>query len=193
MTKQTKEQSDIQRFLARLQQFVDRKDRGALADLRHGFSPGTEYRAWPYIASVCDLQNDAQRHIWLTVAAGFATHGGTDPSAGNVGATMRSLALGREQAERKQPKEEALKSFDARFRRLLTCKDAIELCDRLRGVIRAAECHGVGMDYERLFWDLQTWHKPERQVKLHWAQYYWGEDESKGGENVNASDTDHNP
>jgi hypothetical protein len=49
------------------------------------------------------------------------------------------------------------------------------------------------MDYERLFWDLQTWHKPEKKVKLRWAQSYWREDESKGGETVDASDTDPNP
>lgn len=188
MAEHCKEQSGIQRFLARLQQFVDREDRGALADLRHGFSPGTEYRAWPYIAGMCDLKNDIQRHIWLTVAAGFATHRGTDRNAGNTGATARSLAFGRGQSEK-----DALKSFDSRFRRLLTCGDAVELCDRLRSVICAAERNGVGMDYERLFWDLQTWHKPENKVKLRWAQSYWGEGQSKGGETVDASDTDPTP
>jgi CRISPR type I-E-associated protein CasB/Cse2 len=178
MTEQKAEQAPIQRFLDRLLGFVRQEDRGALADLRHGFSPGTEYRAWPYLASVCNLTNDAQRHIWLTIAAGFATHRGSDARAGNMGNTLRKLATG----QPGESKEKALKSFDARFRRLLTCDTPEELCERLRSVIRAAERKGIGIDYERLFWDLQTWHKPESKVKLRWAQSYWEQDESKGGD-----------
>jgi len=190
MAEQTK-QSTIQQFLAKLQQFVipDQEDRGALADLRHGFSPGTEYRAWPYIASVCNLQDDKQRHIWLTISAGFATHKATDRRAGNMGATLRALAL----QQLDESKGTPLKSFDARFRRLLTCDNAIELCDRLRGIILAAQRKGIAIDLERLFRDLQTWHKPEKKVKLRWAQSYWGQEESKGGETTNASDTNPNP
>jgi hypothetical protein len=41
MEEQTTEQSTIQQFLAKLQRLVVQEDRGALADLRHGFSPGT--------------------------------------------------------------------------------------------------------------------------------------------------------
>jgi len=172
MTEQTtKQASIIQQFLARLQQFVERDDRGALADLRHGFSPGTEHRAWPYIATLCDLTNDKQRHIWLTIAAGFATHKGTDPQAGNMGTTLYKLAQGLPG----ESKEDALKSFDARFRRLLTCDNAIELCERLRSIIRAAERKGITIDYEQLFWDLQNWSKPEKKVKIRWAQSYWGQ------------------
>jgi CRISPR type I-E-associated protein CasB/Cse2 len=185
MEEQTTEQSTIQQFLAKLQRLVVQEDRGALADLRHGFSPGTEYRAWPYIANVCNLQNDTQRHIWLTIGAGFATHRATDSRTGNIGSTLRSLALG----QPGESKEKALKSFDARFRRLLTCEDAVELCDRLRSIIQAADHKGIGVDYERLFWDLQTWHKPEKKVKLRWAESYWGQEHSKGGETVDVFDT----
>jgi CRISPR type I-E-associated protein CasB/Cse2 len=88
-----------------------------------------------------------------------------------------------------ESKEKALKSFDARFRRLLTCEDAVELCDRLRSIIQAADHKGIGVDYERLFWDLQTWHKPEKKVKLRWAESYWGQEHSKGGETVDVFDT----
>jgi len=173
MTEQEVKQKDIKQFLAGLQQFVQRDDRAALADLRRGFSPGTEYRAWPYIVDVCDLRDDRQRQIWLTIAAGFATHKGTDPEAGNIGSTLRKLAKG----QPGKSEEEALKSFDARFRRLLTCDDTIELCERLRGVIRAAERKGITINYERLFWDLQKWHKPDAKVKICWAQSYWGQEQ----------------
>jgi CRISPR type I-E-associated protein CasB/Cse2 len=184
--------SAIHDFWVRLRQLTipDAEDRGALADLRHGFSPGTEYRAWPYIVSVCNLQNDTQRRIWLTVSAGFATHKATDPRAGNMGATLRTLAK-----EPGESRNEPLKSFDARFRRFLTCDNVIELCERLRGIILAAHRKNIGIDYEGLLRDLQGWREPEKRsrVKLRWAQSYWREDESKGGETVDASDTDPNP
>ena len=179
------ELSNIQQFLRRLKQYVAQEDRGALADLRHGFSPGTEYRAWPYVALVCrQLDNDIQRKIWITIGAGFATHKATDPRAGNMGATLCALS------QPGESKDKPLKSFDARFRRLLTCDNAMELCDHLRSIIVAAERKNVHIDFEQLFWDLQTWHKPEKKVKLHWAQSYWGQSESKGGEASNGSDSD---
>jgi len=180
------EPSTIQQFLGRLRQYVAQEDRGALADLRHGFSPGTEYRAWPYVAQMCRLDNDAQRKIWITIGAGFATHKATHSHAGNMGTTLRAIALN----QPSESKDKALKSFDARFRRLLTCDNAMELCDHLRGIIVAAERKSVPIDFERLFWDLQTWHKPESKVKLHWAQSYWGQSESKGGETTHDSDSD---
>lgn len=40
-----------------------RDDRGAMANLRRGFSPGTEDRAWPWVARWCDLTNNRQRVI----------------------------------------------------------------------------------------------------------------------------------
>lgn len=175
-----KKTSDIQIFLKRLQNLAARDDRGALADLRRGFSEASEYRAWPYIAGWCRRMDvDRDRRIWLTVAAGFATHLRTVPDCGNMGDVLRKLAVG------KDPKRhmEALKSFEGRFRRLLTCTDAEELCHHLPGIIRAAERKGIPIDFERLFWDLFTWHKPDSKVKIRWASSYWaGETTKEKGE-----------
>lgn len=67
-----KESNRIQTFLRKLGQCVARDERGTLADLRHGFSPVTEHRAWPHLAAWgVNLPDDRERRIWLTVAAGF--------------------------------------------------------------------------------------------------------------------------
>jgi CRISPR type I-E-associated protein CasB/Cse2 len=167
----------VQRFLSWAQSRVKAKDRGALANLRRGFSSGTEDRCWSYIAEYCDLTNDRQRIIWQTIAAGFATHEAT-ANCGNLGSTLRGLAL---EGSTGKP-EDALKSFDTRFRRLLTCSNATEVCMRLPGLIKAAQRKGFAIDYEMLYADL--WYFGER-VKLRWAASYWGAEEvqSEGGEN----------
>mgnify|MGYP001614178315 CR=1 FL=1 len=65
----------IDRFIDALRGYANPKhrDTGALADLRRGFSKATAHRAWPYLAPWCDLMDNGQRAVWLTIAAGFAT------------------------------------------------------------------------------------------------------------------------
>ena len=168
------QQSPIRGFIAYLQGRVQAQDRGVLADLRHAFSPGTEHRAWPHIASRCDLVDARQRAIWQTVAAGFATHEKTS-RCGNLGVSLRKIAL----SGANDKKEDALKSFDARFRRLLTCETAVEVCQRLVPIIRAAKQKDVQIDFERLFGDLQDWGRPDKDVKIRWAATYWSGEESQ--------------
>jgi len=144
-------------------------DRGIMADLRHGFSPATEYRAWPHIAKWCDLTNDRQRKIITTIAAGFAVHKRTAQS-GSLGQVMRLLAI-----TGQQNVDEALMTFDARFRRLLACSSAEEVCEHLPGIIKAAERKGVTICFQTLYDHL--WHWGER-VKLMWARDYWGGEQS---------------
>lgn len=161
----------IDSFLAELAGYVERNDRGALADLRRGLSPATEERAWPYLASYCDLRNHEHRLIWQTVAAGFATIERSTES-GNLGRTLRALAMG---DRRGAEGVDALKSFDARFRRLLTCRSSGDLCRHLPAIIRAAKCKGVEIDFRRLFWDLMQWDGENRDdVRARWAAAYWG-------------------
>ena len=166
----------IHKFLEWAQKKVKIQDRGTLANLRRGFSKGTENRCWPYIARYCDLEKNRERQIWQTIAAGFATHEGTI-TTGNLGTTLRHLAL---EGSTGLP-EDALKSFDARFRRILTCSKAEEVCRHLPGIIRAAKNKNIYVNYECLFNDLRYWRE---DIKLKWAAAYWGEkkDASKEGE-----------
>lgn len=169
-------QPAIQRFIRWGQSRLDARDRGVMADLRRGFSPGTENRCWPYIAKFCNIENERERRIWQCVAAGFATHEGT-AEKGNIGTTLRTLALDGSAGEI----EDALSSFDARFRRLLSCSSAIEVCDRLPGILRAAKNKGIPVNYERLFHDLLYWGNGEK-VKVRWASAYWGDKSENGAE-----------
>lgn len=161
----TRKQSHIERFLDYLTRQVE--DRGVMADLRHGLSRATEYRAWPHVIPWCGsgFDNEEERRIWLTTAAGFAIHRRTADS-GNMGTVLRSLATGDGRGEK------GLETFDARFRRFLTCSSAAEVCDHLAGVLRAAERKGMPINFAQLFTDLKYWERDDR-VKVKWATEYY--------------------
>jgi len=111
---------DAKRLLAYLREL--KNDRGAMADLRCALSssPSKRARAWPRLASVGGIGNARIE----TVAGLFAYHP-DETQTGNLGTTCHRLA-----AENN--------SFDARFRRLLSC-DRDEICERLRPVVLAAK------------------------------------------------------
>lgn len=156
---------EVERLLAFLRK--NREDRGVMADLRCGFSPAKEYRAWSHIAPYCPLKNDFKRRIVQTVAAGFATQ--PDGTAkGNLGTTMRLIAGGN---------KDGLASFEGRFRRLLTCSDTEELCRMVPSIIRTAKAKGVPVNYAQLYCDLCYWNGG--RTKVEWAEAYWG---TAGGE-----------
>ncbi len=164
-------EAKAQRLVESLQK--RREDRGFMADLRRGFNPGTEHRAWPHVAPWCELTHDRERAIHTTVMAGFAFHP-EHAADGNLGVTLRRIATG-------QGGEEGLRSFEARFRRILIC-DTAEEAARLAGyVVRAAAAKGIPVDYVALFTDLTYWGE---RVKLRWAQGYWsGVNSAENGEN----------
>lgn len=171
MTEKDKKESHIESFLEYLKRHMN--DRGMMADLRHGFSGTTAYRAWPHIVRWChDFTNKRERTIMLTVAAGFATHLKTSGN-GNMGTVFRQIATGDGKGEK------GMESFDARFRRFLACSSAEEVCDHLPGVMRAAERKGILVNFVRLYRDLQYWNE---RTKVEWASEYWRGLATEGGE-----------
>ena len=142
---------EAKRLLDYLRKFKD--DRGAMADLRCALSPAKRPRAWPLLARVGGIGNRSIE----TLAGLFAYHP-DETDSGNIGTTCWRL-----KAENN--------SFDARFRRLLSCDHRNEVCERLRPLILAAKAKGVPVNYEELFVDLRYWGD---RVKTDWAREYWG-------------------
>ncbi len=146
----------------------NRDNRGVMADLRHGASPRTRYRAWPHLAGIgCPLENQKERKILLLIGCGYAVLGGSG-SHGNMGDALRGIALGSGSGM------DGLTSFEGRFRRLLSCRTAEELCPVLYGIIRAAKQKGIAVNLRQLYWDLKKWDNDD-DVKVKWASHYWGQ------------------
>jgi CRISPR system Cascade subunit CasB len=153
-------QSSPKEFAARLLAYLNRlsEDRGAMADLRCALNPSKLHRAWPLLARVGGIGDPRIE----TIAGLFAYHP-SETGSGNLGTTCRRLA-----AENN--------SFDARFQRLLSCRDRDEICERLRPVILAAKAKGIRVNYTELYADLCYWGD---HVKARWAREYWGAPEGE--------------
>ena len=146
-----------------------REDRGFMADLRRGFSADLQHKAWPHVAQWCDLTRDRDRAIHVTVMAGFANHP-NHAVLGNLGITLRKVAIG-------QAGMDGLRSFEARFRRILTCTTVEEVCRHVAYVIRAAAARDIPVDYVELYKDLAYWSERNggQQIKVRWAAGFWSE------------------
>lgn len=152
-------------FIAWLEQNAE--DRGLMAHLRRALTSAGEHYAWPHLVRWCNLENDQQRTVYATVAACYALHPEHE-NTGNFGSVVRQIALGLHGGN------DALQSFEGRFRRLLTCDSVEELCLHIRRVVQAAKQRGVPINYHRLLLDLLWWQHDARRVKVQWAQSYWG-------------------
>ncbi|MGR3219374.1 MAG: type I-E CRISPR-associated protein Cse2/CasB [Candidatus Anammoxibacter sp.] len=159
----------IERLMSALDNHKARDDRGVMADLKRGFSENTADRSWPYLAKWgCNITNDRERQTFQLVSASYALTKSCNIDKYNMGDVCRTLAMGDSHNEKE--KEKGLKSFDARFRRLLTCSSRDELCKHLVGVIRAAAVKDIAINFRQLFKDLWYW---PGNVKLYWAEHYW--------------------
>ena len=174
MNKQT--DYPIDRFLKKVAQAVARDDRGYLAELRRGLGETTQDQAWEHLISYCsDFDTDAaHRAVWCAVGglAALLVPDGlvSNEPWNNLGTTMRAIAKGGEGDEAK-----ALKSFEPKFRRLLSCGNTVSLCELVVGIGRTAAVKGVPVNLQALFWDLWNWDDPDKRerIRLKWAKQYY--------------------
>ena len=170
------EQKDypIDRFLQVVAQAKD--DRGYLAELRRGLSETTQEQAWEHLIPYCaDFDtNVAHRAVWCAVGGLAALLipdrlVSSEPWS-NLGTTIRAIAKGNEGDD-----ATALKSFEPKFRRLLSCGETGALCELIVGIGRTAAVKGVPMNLRSLFWDLWNWDNPDirEEIRLKWAKQYY--------------------
>jgi len=151
-----------ERFLGRLRRIKD--DRGKMAALRRAASPSTERQAWPVIYG---LGEDISSLAACTIGALYAGHPEEDRQAFSFGTTCRRIATNNGKDF------EIPDSFERRFRRLLACDSAEDVAGQLKAWIRFASAKGVGVNYERLFWDILAWGNHADRIKLDWARGFW--------------------
>jgi CRISPR type I-E-associated protein CasB/Cse2 len=151
-----------ERFLGRLRKITN--DRGKMAALRRAASSSTERQAWPVIYS---LGEDISSHAACTIAALYAEHPEEDSKAFSFGSTCRRIATDNGKDF------DIPESYDRRFRRLLACDSAEDAAGQLKAWIRFASAKGIGVNYERLFWDLLSWGNHADRIKLDWARGFW--------------------
>ena len=167
----------IDRFLQWVTKLVQRDDRGTLAELRRGLSESTQDQAWehliPYSADF--VENADHRIVWCTIGglAAMLIPSGLSSSEpwNNIGTTMRALAKGGGEND----ETKALKSFEPKFRRVLSCDDTRSLCEIVVSIGRTAVVKNVPMNLKALFWDLWNWDDSDKRetIRLQWAKQYF--------------------
>ena len=170
----------IARFLNWVAEISRKDDRGTLAELRCGLSKTMQDRAWEHLIPFCkELSNPSVRAVWCTVGclAAILVPKGLDCSAKpwweyNFGTAMRILARGKETGE---GGEKALKSFEPRFRRILSCSDTVLLCEMAASIGKVAENKGIKINLRGLFWDLSHWEGDSHDdIRFRWSQQFFG-------------------
>ncbi len=173
-----KKEWPIDRFLHAVAEAAKRDDRGYLAEVRRALSKTTQAQAWEHLIPYCaDFDDDDHRAVWCTVgglAATLIPEGLTTTEPwNNLGTTMRVLAKG--DVKTSGDEAAALKTFEPKFRRALSCEDTVSLCEMVVYIGRAADAKGVQMNLRALFWDLWNWEDPEKRedTRLKWAKQYY--------------------
>lgn len=143
-------------FLAQLFRIVD--DRGDRATLRRYWSPTTRHMAYPVLGKLNALKDDRK----AIVAALYAEH---PLHRASVGVGKGASFLGQRQ-DGEHP-------YDRHFRRLLACDEMSDLAQQLHRLVKRLERDKVGIDYDKLYRDLNFWAKYREGVKIEWAADFW--------------------
>jgi CRISPR type I-E-associated protein CasB/Cse2 len=153
-------------FLKRLRAIT--KDRGNRAALRCYWSPATRHKAYPVLGRLYALE-DKRKEI---LAALYAEH--AKPETVNVDVPGQSVGKA---ALRLGDREDGKHPYDLHFRRLLASDSLKDLSQQLHRLVKRLERgnkHGtIGLDYERLWKDLNFWANDSENVKYKWAADFW--------------------
>jgi CRISPR type I-E-associated protein CasB/Cse2 len=142
------------KFLERL--VATKDDRGKMACLRRGLSPGTRHYSWQVLAAIGGA-SAIDDPVCETVAACFALHP-ENKKIGNFGVTCQKIG------------KDNMDAFERHFRRLIASGDRRDVCVQVANIVKKAKSEGVAIDYETLFVDLYYW---SDRVKVCWAQKFW--------------------
>lgn len=148
-------------------------DRGALANLRGALSEARRANAWPLLGG---FQHGVAigKSAFEKVAGLWAANNRIDADDGSLGDTCRVLAGKHDEKSGKFEHD----SYQARFKRLLTC-DKEEIVDRVVPVVKAAQAKGVPVNYPQLLSDLLCW---SDKVQVEWALAFWGKSSAEPGQ-----------
>jgi CRISPR system Cascade subunit CasB len=143
------------RFVSALEGLRDRKDRGALAELRRCLNSEVPYAIYRWLPA--GLKSWQERAA-LEVAPLFALHpdkGGH----GNFGASLAGI---------KDPSD----SLEKRFVGLLD-SHRDDLPEHLRHLVTLLRSKSVPVEWRQLLKDVQGWDHESRYVQKQWAKLFW--------------------
>jgi CRISPR system Cascade subunit CasB len=188
-------------LIAHLQECVQRRDAGALADLRSGLgkAPGTASRMFPHVVPYLGGVHEAHEQWYYLVATLFAQwhqsqlgkEEGQETPLNSQGREAKSRRnFGESLAELVADNPDQSKSLDRRVVALLNSHPD-DLPVHLRHMVSLLRGQRVSIDWQVLLADLPRWGYDDRPVQRAWARSYWRDRaETEGSE---ASQPDDEP
>lgn len=154
-----------------------RSDTAFRAAMRRADNPRTAAFAWPHLVKWCDIGREYERLPFALVAAAIARELPEHDGDKDIGQLFRSCCASQDDMEREQ----------RRFRRLIGCDNAVELCEVLRPVLSYLQGKAPGrIGYAKVLSDILYFGE---KVKLRWAANFFGKTaEFDDGENGHVSD-----
>ena len=172
MTEEAKNSCE-ERFVSAVFEKKER-DHGFRADFRNALSPRRAYRAWPYLTSFTDINCEVNREAYLLIGASICLDGSESNGGDGLG-----LALFKSWKKDRGAVGDG-KSDPAmmRLRRLLSCQDAVSLCQALRPVLSVVRSKGASsLDYALLLRQILWFDYDPDRVKARWVSEYFPQPE----------------
>lgn len=175
MTEEGKNTSREERFVCAVFEKKE-KDHGFRADFRNALSPRRAYRAWPYLTPFTDITREIDREAYLLIGASICLDGAESDGTDGLGLALRKSWKKEGEASDDGKSDPAL----MRLRRLLSCQDAVSLCQALRPVLSAIRGKGgSSLNYALLLRQILWFdHDPDR-AKAKWVSEYFPQPEKE--------------
>ena len=149
---------------------VNGDNKGFRAKFAHADNPNTEYKCWDTLARWVNLEDEAERRAFALVAASVARVRAQANGTLGLGSALFSVMSERNSGD-------ADRSSDSpRLRRILACRDRLELISVLRSTVKLIESRGVVLDYSRLLDEIQWFNseKSRERTTARWTQEFYG-------------------
>jgi CRISPR system Cascade subunit CasB len=149
--------------------------KGFAAKLKKADNDSTEYQSWEILARWVDLRFEKDRRSYGFIGASIAR---TKPeSDGKLSLGEALYAVYKLRGNSTEPEHSP---SAARLKRLLSCRDALELLGVLRSTMRLIETNGIAISYTKLL-NAILWFDTDRgreRVRAKWAQDFFGKKEA---------------
>ena len=148
----------------------EKKDKAFAAKLKRADNDTTEYQSWEILARWIDLNHERERKAYGLIGASIARS--KKPTDGELNIGKALLQVFKEQGGLGDLEKS---SAAVRLRRLLACKDTLELVAVLRSVIRLLESRGIHLSYSQLLDDILRFQFDSSRdwVRTRWAQDFF--------------------
>lgn len=154
-----------------LQRIHKGKDRGFGAKLRKADNEATEYQSWEILAQWIDLEKEKDRKAYGLIGASLARTKIPSDGKASLGKALQLASLKNADVSDIKKSSAAL-----RLRRLLACKDRLELIEILRPILRYLESKEIAVCHAQLLDDILWFeHDSSRErIRARWAQDFFG-------------------